>query len=69
MFNYCRSEPSAVIAWLIREAGGSGTEELKMASPFTRCPVNREFHVKENPDRKKTFGYLNKYKSKQYKHL
>ena len=53
VFNYCRGELSAVIAWLIREAGGSGTKELKMASPFTRCPVNRECHVKENPDRKK----------------
>ena len=24
-----------------------------MASPFPCCPVNRECHVKENPDRKK----------------
>ena len=33
--------------------GVSDREELDMASSFPFCPVNRECHVKENPDRKK----------------
>ena len=29
-----------------------------MASPFTCCPVNRECHVKENPDGEKKIIFL-----------
>ena len=54
----CKGEFSAVIAQLMCkfcEEGVSGREELEMASlfPFPCCSVNCEYHVKENPDRKK----------------
>ena len=29
----------------VREAGWSGTEELKMSFPFPCCPVNRECDI------------------------
>lgn len=37
----------------MKQVDGSGREELEMASPFLCCPLNRECHVKENPDRVK----------------
>ena len=55
----CRGELSTVIARLMCkccEAGGSGTEELEMASLFSCCHVIRECHVKVNPNRK-NMGY------------
>ena len=53
----CKGKASLVIARLIfyiREAGESGGEELEMASSFPYYPMNRECHVKQNPDTKKT---------------
>ena len=40
----------------VPEAGGSGREELNIASPFHCCSVNRECHVKENSVGKKIVG-------------
>ena len=57
----CRAELSRVIAKLnlsVLEAGGSGREELELASRILYCPVTRECSVRHNPDRKNMENYL-----------